>query len=53
MTSMLKSGRSKATSCLASDGCSCCNTKADRRVAKRPAKRLEKRQWKSTESKAY
>ena len=53
MASMLKNGRSNATACLAMNGCSCCNSPADRRVAKRPAKRREARQWKQTEAKAY
>jgi hypothetical protein len=36
---MLKNGRSDATRGLHADGCSCCNTRAERRAAKRGAKR--------------
>lgn len=45
---MLKSGRAKGrgTEGCNFDGCSCCNSKADRRKGKRPAKRAEQRQWK-------
>ena len=44
---MLKSGRAKGrgTEGCNFDGCSCCNTKAERRKGKRPAKRAENRQW--------
>lgn len=39
---MLKNGRSKATYGLCANGCSCCNTKQERRRAKHSAKRKEK-----------
>lgn len=39
--SMLKNGRSDATRGLHFDGCSCCNTRAERRAAKRGVKRKE------------
>ena len=38
---MLKNGRSDATRGLHADGCSCCNTRAERRAAKRGGKRKE------------
>jgi hypothetical protein len=44
---MLKSGRAKSAGVKGCHylGCSCCNTKAERRKGKRPQKRAEKRQW--------
>jgi hypothetical protein len=42
---MVKNGRSGATWSLHADGCSCCNSPASRRRAKRPAKRREQRTW--------
>lgn len=42
---MLKSGRSDATRGLHYDGCSCCNTKAQRRASKKSVKRKEARAW--------
>jgi hypothetical protein len=41
---MLKNGRSDATRGLHFDGCSCCNTRAERRAAKRGVKRKESEQ---------
>lgn len=41
---MLKSGRTQAKGC-SFDGCSCHNTKDQRRKGKRPAKRAEERAW--------
>jgi hypothetical protein len=44
---MLKSDRAKggAVEGCHYNGCSCCNSKAERRKGKRPAKRAEQRQW--------
>jgi hypothetical protein len=48
---MLKSGRSRKHSVkgCSFDGCSCHNTKAQRRAGKRPAKRREERAWRAQE----
>lgn len=43
---MLKNGRSDATRGLHMHGCSCCNSKAKRRAAKKGAKAKEKAGWK-------
>lgn len=43
---MLKNGRSDATRGLHTDGCSCCNTRAERRAAKKAVKAKEKASWK-------
>ena len=44
---MLKSGRAKDQGSKGCNymGCSCCNTKDERRKGKRPAKRAEQREW--------
>lgn len=47
---MLKNGKLKNKHWnLHADGCSCCNTKRERRVVKHSAKQREKREWKKRE----
>ena len=46
MTSMLRGGKNDTTTGLSYDGCSCHNSKADHRKAKKSAKRRERDQWK-------
>lgn len=41
---MLKNGRSRATHGLSMNGCSCCNSSAARRHAKKAAKAQEKKE---------
>jgi hypothetical protein len=43
---MLKNARTASTTYLSNAGCSCCNTKQERRTAKHTAKRREARAWK-------
>lgn len=46
MTSMLKNGKNTNHGNLKNGGCSCCNSKSDRRKPKKSAKAREKREWK-------
>lgn len=46
MTSMLRGGKNDTTTGLIYDGCSCHNSKADHRKAKKSAKAKERRAWK-------
>lgn len=47
MTSMLRGGKNgQGTDGLAYAGCSCHNSKADHRKAKKSLKQAEKKQWK-------
>lgn len=48
MASMLKNGRNH-TFKLAADGCSCCNTRQERRTETKIRKRKEEREWKKRE----
>lgn len=46
MTSMLKGGKNDTAGWMQYGGCSCHNSKADHRTAKKSAKVAEKKQWK-------
>jgi hypothetical protein len=46
---MLKNGRNH-TYKLKADGCSCCNTRQERRTETKILKRKEERQWKKEET---
>lgn len=45
---MLKNGRTDMKN-LHANGCSCCNSKGDRRKVKHSAKRREKKEWRKRE----
>lgn len=45
MTSMLRGGKNDTKTGLSYDGCSCHNSKADHRKAKKSAKGRERKQW--------
>ena len=45
MTSMLRGGKNDTHKGLRYGGCSCHNTKADHRKAKKHAKQVEAKQW--------
>ena len=49
MASMLKSGKDNVHTGLAADGCSCCNTRQERRTETKIRKRKEEREWKRRE----
>ena len=49
MASMLKNGKDNVHTGLAADGCSCCNTKPERRKETHIRKRREERKWKKEE----
>lgn len=45
MTSMLRGGKNDTTTGLMYGGCSCHNSKADHRRAKKSAKARERKEW--------
>jgi hypothetical protein len=53
MASMLKSKKFEAIDKLCHLGCSCCNSKQNRRTAKKNAKRKEDRAWRKNERNAW